>query len=484
MRLTAKRAAAIAALLIAAGVLAQLTGLVGLTAAVVGIPPERLGYDAGALLTARKLGTAAAFAVVCAIAWGLLRRDAGTRLLQSIPPMSATGVGFFRIVLAAALVWALIASGPISPAMPSDLQRDPGPFAGWEWARALALHEGAGAAMHAALLAAIVVFGAGLFTRAALVATALLATVTAMVLLQRQSAHDWGLPVVILWLITIVPWGDGLSVDALVRRRRGRPLPARSSSEYGLAVWIPGFALGVAFLAAAFAKLDTSGLSWIADGAVRYHFIEDARQAPVDWGLRIAVSDTWSRLASLAAVGLEASVILHVFARGWRARMVFGLLAALLLTGFFLFQGVTWRLWWVWLLAWLPWEPWVAWMRGRASRDRWERSAAGHSVGPRRWQIAVLSAFALQQVIFSGIHLEFEPFASDYGMYAFTWPSREAFEAHLVRKLRTVRVEQTPEGPRTIIEEPVFDWSRGAFAPPRVIVEGPQGGSSADPGIR
>ncbi|MGH9350463.1 MAG: hypothetical protein ACRD26_24705 [Vicinamibacterales bacterium] len=469
MLLTLRRAALVAALVVAAGVFAQVSGLVAVAAGALGVPPERIGFDAGSLLTPRKLATAMAFALVAAVTWGLLRRDSGARLLDGIPPMSAAGAGAFRIALAAALLWALGDMGPIEPGLAPELHRHPGALANWSWAEALAAHESATLWLHGALVTAVIVFGLGLVTRAATAMVAMLAATSAIVLLQRQSSHDWGLPVVALCLLTLAPLGDALSVDALVRRWRRRPPPVRTAQEYGLAVWMPGLALGIALLAAAFAKIDTSGPAWITSGAVRYHFIEDARHAPTDWGLRIAASDAGSMLTALGAVVAEAIVILHVFYRSWRVRTAAGVLAAALLAGFFLLQGVAWRLWWVLLVAFVPWEPIVASVRRGVPRPA--PAAAPSLLALRRWQIAIVAAFVLQQVVFSSVHLELEPFASDYGMYAFTWPSRDAFEAHLVRKLRTVRVEETPAGTRVITEEPVFDWSRGRFGPPRITVE-------------
>ncbi len=469
MLLTLRRAAILLALLIAAGIFVQVSGLVTNAARALGVTPERIGFDAGALLTPRKTLTAVVFAIVAAAAWGLLRRDAGTRLLDGVPQMSAAAAGLFRIALAAALSWAILVDGPIHPGLAPEIHRNPGLLANWAWAHALAVHPDATTWLHLALLAAVVLFGLGVFTRAATAAVAALATVNATVLLQRQSAHDWGLPVVALWLLVLAPLGDALSVDAVVRRWRGRPVPVREPQEYGLTLWIPGLAIGLALFAAAFAKLDTSGLAWVTGGAVRYHFIEDARHAPTDWGLRIAASDTLSMLASLGALVIEATVILHVFSRRWGVRLACGGFAALLLLGFFLLQGVLWRLWWVLLLAFLPWEAIVAAVTRRAADS--SVAMPSSKAWMRTWQTTVLATFLLQQVVISSLHLELEPFASDYGMYSFTWPSREAFEAHLVRKLRTVRVEQTPAGPQVIIEEPVFDWSRGRFAPPRVIIE-------------
>jgi hypothetical protein len=465
--LTLRRAALLLALLIAAGVFAQVSGAVTFAAGLLGLAPERIGLDAGALLTPRKVATAVAFALVTAAAWGLLRRDAGKRLVSGIPPMSPAAAGAFRIAFAAALLWAVIQSGPVEPGLDVTLHRNAGALANWPWAHALAAHGTATLWLYRALLGAVVLFGLGIVTRVATVGVAALATLNAIALLQRQSAHDWGLPVVALWLLALAPLGDALSVDALVRRWRGRQPPQREPQQYGLAVWIPGLALGLALFAAAFAKIDTSGLAWITDGAVRYHFIEDSYQAPTDWGLRIASNDILSVIASLAAVFAEAAIVVHVFFRSWRLRFACGVVATMLLLGFFLLQGVLWRLWWVLLVAFVPWEPIVAALTRRA-RGTAPRPASGWAL--HRWQVAVLALVVLQQVVFSSLHLELEPFASDYGMYSFTWTSREAFEAHLVRKRKRVRTEETPTGTRIITEEPVFDWSRGRFGPPRIVI--------------
>ncbi|HEY1303694.1 MAG TPA: hypothetical protein VGF24_09120 [Vicinamibacterales bacterium] len=457
LMLTLRRAGVLLVLLVAAGVFVQLSGVVTLAASVLGLSAGRIGLDAAALLTPRKIATAVVFSMVAAAAWGVLRRDACGRLLAGIPPLTADAAGLFRIAFAMALLCALLVEGPVHPGLNPELVRAAGPLASWSWAKALAVHESATIWIHYSLVALVVLLAIGLCTRTVTVMLAAAATLNAIVLLQRQSAHDWGLPVVALWLLTIVPWGDAYSLDAAMRRRSGAPAAARDSAQYGLAIWMPGIALGLAFLAAAFAKIDATGITWITEGAVRYHFVEDSRRAPVDWGLRIAASDVLSRLFSLGAVVVETVLIVHVLARTSRARLAFGLAAASLLLGFFLFQGVIWPLWWTLLVAFLPWP-------------RQQPQQRPHAWLPR-WQVAVIAAFVLQQVVFSSLHLEMEPLISDYGMYSFSFPSKEAFDRHLANKLRRVRVEQTPRGPRTIAEEPVFDWERGQFGPPRVIYD-------------
>jgi hypothetical protein len=349
-------------------------------------------------------------------------------------------------------------TGPVEPGFPLAWHRDAGPLANWSWLHALAAHDRATIWIHGALIGAVAAFGAGLGSRVAVVAVASLTLLQTLVLLQRQSTHDWGLPLVTLFLLTIVPWGDGLSADAAWRWYRGRPQPVRAATEYGLAVWIPGFAMGVAFLAAAFAKLDSSGLAWITGGAARYHFVTDAGQARVDWGLGVAANFRLAQLASLGAVAIEVLFILNILASGWALRLLFGLAAAGLLAGFLLLQGVFWAMWWVLLLAFLPWDK-----AARASANVLRRAADALGRRPskthreegsvyqpsgktesgwlRSWQVAVLSAFALQQVVFSGIRLEVEPLISDYGMYSWTYGSTQEFDEYLADKRRIWRFE-------------------------------------------
>ena len=109
-------------------------------------------------------------------------------------------------------------------------------------------------------------------------------------------------------------------------------------------------------LAAAVSKFMESGVGWITTGAAKYHFLVDAHDAPTDWGLWVASHPTAAVLVSLGAVVLEGSFILHAFSHRWPARLIFGGCALLLLTGFWVFQGVFWHPWWVLMLVFVPWD--------------------------------------------------------------------------------------------------------------------------------
>ena len=93
-----------------------------------------------------------------------------------------------------------------------------------------------------------------------------------------NMAHDFALPIRTLWLLILVPWGAGFSVDELCRRYFFRRFNTEPSRLYGLATWIPMLMLGLAYAAAAYAKLDELGFrsppgrfrkSWVRFAAAR-----------------------------------------------------------------------------------------------------------------------------------------------------------------------------------------------------------------------
>jgi hypothetical protein len=205
------------------------------------------------------------------------------------------------------------------------------------------------------------------------------------------------------------------------------------SPDYGAAIWIVGATVGVAFLAAAYAKLDTSGLDWIRSGAVKYHFIEDFHHAPGTWGLEVARRPALAVALALGAILVESLFVVHVFLSHPLARVAFGVVGLSLLTGFYQLQGVFWPLWWVLFFAFIPWER-LAQGLGSGARQ----PPAPHPVS-RRAPLAVLSVIVCVQIFVSAHRVEVEPFISDYGMYSWTWTSTEAFDQHNARKQRTYR---------------------------------------------
>jgi predicted DCC family thiol-disulfide oxidoreductase YuxK len=498
-------------------------------------------------------------AVLMAAAWVAFRRAFGGRggwLTPGIPDMSAHALAIFRIVYGAAMTRVVLHSD-IGP-MPLDVQRLESWAARTDFIRGISASATGASSIRMALVGSLVLFTLGVAPRVALATSAALLTVLAAVLVTHQSTHDLGLPTVAMWLLVLVPWHEGFGLSWMWRRWRGLQERAGASPR-GLAVWLPPFAVGAAFLAAAFAKLDISGLQWITGGAIRYHFIADASAAPVTWGLSIAASDAAAVALSLGAVVVEGTFWTVIFFRHPLVRLAYGIAGAAILAGFYLFQGVWWPGWWILMLALLPWSPVIDAIVARLPRvevladgecpicrrtarvlhaldwfdrltfvdasddaareraapgleraaalaemyviDERGRRAAGYdgylrlaaavpllwipriigmlppiaSAGratyrriaearirrgrctddvcspddaplPRRRAdrprllsrvaVVIIGVFVLQQIGASALRFESEPLVSNFPMYSFTWPSREAFNYYLLEKTR------------------------------------------------
>lgn len=328
--------------------------------------------------------------------------------------LSARSLGAFRIALGLALLAMLWAMGGIAPTLPIDAQRH---YAGIDLAfvHRLAAYPATGTYVYWIAVGSTAAFTAGIFTRASyavLFGTLFLAVLIA---LEQSGGHDRSLLLVTMATWLAVPWGDGLSIDQL---RRRRVAPDSRGAKYGFAIWIPGLTLGLALAAAAFAKLHREGLAWITTGAVRYHFVTDAASAPVDWGLWIAARPPLAVAMSAAAVVFEAAFILVILARRPVPRFIWGVAALGFFAGLYFFQGVLWYPWLVLLVAFLPWQ----WF------DR--RSVAAPAVGPatamqRAWIVVLI----VTQIYASARGIEREPFLSNFPMYSSTWPSTDAFDA-------------------------------------------------------
>jgi hypothetical protein len=258
----------------------------------------------------------------------------------------------------------------------------------------------------------------GMVTAGAIAWAALLTT--------RVSYHTVCAPLLALLCLCGSRWSDAWSIDAWQRRRSGRPPVAGTPREYGYTIWIPGLVLGMVFAAAAVAKLRESGIAWILNGTVKYHFLSDARQAPFDWGLRVGRHPELAVALSLAAVVTEALIIVGVCSRAYRYRLLAGASAMALLLGFAVFQGLFWPGWWLLLLSFLPWHRWARPARAVPVADR----ASTHGA-LFRLQPLIVVAVVGQQIVVSGLRLEAGPVFSTYGMYSTTYASPAEYEAQL-----------------------------------------------------
>jgi hypothetical protein len=231
----------------------------------------------------------------------------------------------------------------------------------------------------------------------------------------------------LVMLLCLIPsrWGDAWSVDAWWRRRNlGAPPNARSPQEYGYTIWMPGVVIGVIFAAAALAKLRESGIAWILNGTVKYHFLSDAASAPLDWGLRVGLYPKLAIALSFFAILIESLIVFGAFARRYVYRASAGMAGVALLGGFALFQGLFWPAWWLLLVSFLPWH-WLV----RHSIPVQSANASAPDVARVRLQPLIVIVFIAQQLLVSGLSLEAGPALSTYGMYSNTYDSPEAYES-------------------------------------------------------
>jgi hypothetical protein len=220
-------------------------------------------------------------------------------------------------------------------------------------------------------------------------------------------------------------WGDAWSVDAWWRRRHlETPVKTTSPQEYGYTIWMPGVVVGVIFAAAAVAKLHESGIAWILNGTVKYHFLSDAASAPLDWGLRVGLYPTLAIALSFGAILIESTIVFGAFARRYVYRAIAGIAAVALLGGFGLFQGLFWPAWWLLLVSFLPWH-WLL----RESPAAQSANASALDIARLRPHVLIVIVVIAQQLLVSGLSLEAGPALSTYGMYANTYDSPEAYES-------------------------------------------------------
>jgi hypothetical protein len=331
-------------------------------------------------------------------------------LTRGVPVASPESAAAFRVVFGALALWFAL----IHPASEVHIR-------GVDVEAAVGLQRAIGVRLLAdpslvawidrGVLAFGLLFIVGLVTRLASLGFAIAYLLWACVFTMDVSHHQVSALVVSLLCLSGARAGDAWSVDAWLRRRSGPP--PGPSAGYGYVIWIPGFVLGVTFLAAAWSKVG-DGPQWILNGTVKYHFATDLNAALVSWGPALTASRPIAVAMSAAAVVVEAAVIAASFARSPAVRLWLGGSAAALLAGFALFQGIIWPTWWLLVLSFLPW-PLIGPRGGASSLPR-----------PQR---AVIAAVLVVQVAASLRSIEIRPYLSAYDMYSATYASPAEYEA-------------------------------------------------------
>lgn len=343
-------------------------------------------------------------------------------LAPAVPAWDARQLGLFRIVFGLMLLYTVhgLAFAAWEPPPGGSVPV----LADWGWARALAADPSSVGVLEQLIYLLLVCFIVGFASRVSFVgATAALAVWT-LVRLHHTGVHNWGVAFVALLMLLPVRWGDGLSVDSLLSRLRGRPRDGGLGRHYGYAQWAVGLIFCLAMLAAGLSKMRGGGMwgvGWVATGAVRYHFVADAANAVVDWGLWIAARPWAAVLASLAAVLTEATAVAALFVRRPGLRLLMGLPTAALLVGFYLFHGELWRGWWMlWFAYFIPWGD----LAGTRNEDY------AFCIRPLTVpQSALIAVACLAQLGAWSFRLEIPPLVSDYPMYSHTFASTDEFDA-------------------------------------------------------
>lgn len=413
--------------------------------------------------------TIAAWVVVGLVLAYLLYRFR-RHLFRGIPHLTADGLSLFRVVFGVVLLMALRRLRPPDEPAPGGPGGEAHLWSAWGWVEWLNVHREVRDVIIVVTFVAIAFFIVGLVTRPAYAAATAGLTICLLTAQEYYMvSHTWAPHLLVLLSVLLVPWNEGWTIDNAIRRLRGRHVRVRPPGpHYGVAVWLPGLVLGTVWAAAAFAKLEASGLDWATGGAVRYHWIEDMANAPVSWGTWIAVHDPLPVLFSVAGLAGEALFILHVFFRSWPARLMAGLVGASLLGGFWLFQGVLWIGWWLLLVVFLPYSEVAALLRRAVARiaargARRDDAVASRAGGERR-RVAVPVPAALavtvaviltQQAAASAARVEQIPFLTNYPMYSWTYPSPEAFNAAVapVKFYRTQVTALDGASPRDVTSE-------------------------------
>ena len=367
-------------------------------------------------------------------------------LQRGIPDVDANTAGIFRVLFGLAVLMFFQAypvdSTRLAPSFDSQIE---GPLhaAVIEWLRARpALVDRVGPW----LLATGIAFTAGVLTRVSYALFVAGAIVWAFVAVSFDSTHPHS--TLILTLVALLPsrWGDGFSIDRWMKRSPG----GAASRQYGYSVWAPGLIVGIAFAAAAWSKLTQPDgwTTWILNGTVKYHFITDSVNAPVDWGLQLAAHPNLAILASFGAVAIEALAITAAFTRSEPYRLGIGLASLSLVAGFRIFMGVLWLGWWIPLLGFLPWQR--IWELSRhARRADAARTLPGSRGEPDKArptgfplitaaQVAMIVFLLAQQVVVSALGIERAPMFTHYPMYSYTFNSPEEFNAWLPPVYRIV----------------------------------------------
>lgn len=233
-----------------------------------------------------------------------------------LAPDSALNLAVFRIVLFFVMAVLLLTYGqPYRlDGYPQELIRRPvGAWGPLVTSTDATLYD----ALRCVLLAACILAAIGLFTRAATV----VATVLSLYVFGAQQSY-FGMYVLVyhvVWFAAIMaasPCGDALSLDALLRSRRGDVRCADRSVTYGLPLRLVGLLIGLIYFFPGFWKLWMCGWGWVTGDTLQNIFYFGWMSA--DYVPPILPPSWVYNLAALWTVLFELSFIVMIFVPGLR----------------------------------------------------------------------------------------------------------------------------------------------------------------------
>ncbi len=213
----------------------------------------------------------------------------------------------------------------------------------------------------------------GLWTRLSLVTAA----AAGFVLVQLphnfgQVTHTDAHVVLLLAVLACARCGDGLSVDAALRARKGAPEPA-PSGDYTWPVWGARLVLVCVLFLAGLAKLRHAGLSHLTTDMTQRLLVNTLRYFPgvmTGPGAFIASSDGWSRLVMGGVIVVELVYPLALVSRRARPFVALsGVVMLVLIDRFFALRFAQL------ILAHVAWLPFVE----RSKGDEGEQPPAARS---------------------------------------------------------------------------------------------------------
>ena len=159
-----------------------------------------------------------------------------------------------------------------------------------------------------------------------------------------HAFHSFLVPWYALVFLSFTPCGDGLSVDRLLRLRRGGPVPpaGEPARVYGWGRYGVWMVIAIAYLGSGLSKLRRSGWEWLEPESFQAIVLTDTlNPMEFDWRLSLTLLELPDGVSTaLAAVALSGEILFPLVLVSRRARLLLPALMAAMHVGVLLLQNV------------------------------------------------------------------------------------------------------------------------------------------------